>query len=220
MAAKQQAVDAKVFPDYVKHQIAELTSRTNIDAMLKSDAKSEGAKAIEDAGSKLINPLVLATQSDNAVFRSEFAKALIAVAPEVMKNHLFARTQLIMALSRAQDPVALPVLISQIQDPKQPASIKLLAAVGLTNLARGGRWSEANPAEAMKAAQAVAVFLRDEPETFWPVQVKILQALGDLRQASADLQQPKGEFAAAALKVLADPKTNLAARAWAAWRWA
>jgi hypothetical protein len=67
------------------------------------------------------------------------------------------------------------------------------------------------------ASRALADFLNREAETFWMAQVRALEALGALRQASGSVLQGKAEMSITALKFLADAKQRPDVRAWAAW---
>src|SRR5207249_4186696 len=112
-------------------------------------------------------------------FRTVYTQTLLKVMPDLLKNHLFARTEAMIVLSRVGDPQALDLLIAQLDDPNQVMMVKLLAAVGLTNIVQGGKKPlDANTAA--RASKALADFLTREPDTFWMAQVRALEALGAL----------------------------------------
>lgn len=213
MAAGRQPFDRSIIPGYIQAQIAQLTAHRNIDALLDTSADPRLAKSIEEAGQRLVNPILAAIEAKNATFRTAFTQALLNVAPDVMKNHLYARLMLLLALGRSQEPQALDLLKKQLEDPNQPAAVKHLAAVGISQIAPVMR---GNVGEAMRAAKSVQTFLERESGTFWPVEMRALEALGALRQSTANQLNPKPEFTATAMKYLADPEARPIVRAWAA----
>lgn len=214
MASTPGQADRSQMLGYVQAQVAQLTQHTNIDSMLNPGTDSARAHVMEDAGGRLLNPLLAAIQSKNTAFRTEFTRALLTVAPEVMKNHLYARMMLMLALSRCEEPLAREALQKLLDDPDQPISVKLLAALGMSSMAET---LSRNPGDAMRAAKAVGGFLNQERDSFWPAQIRGFQALGNLRQASTDALTPKADLEAVAMTYLADPKTRPDVRAWASW---
>ena len=122
-----------------------------------------------------------------------------------------------LALSNARDAAALPIFAQVMKDQQQPLTLKILAAVGLSDSAQNGR-IDVSPAQAKPAARAVADFLEGERDTFWPAQYRALQALGALRQAASNPLKPDADLAATALSFLADREANPSVRVWAAWR--
>jgi hypothetical protein len=216
MAQKQAATDKAVLAEYVRAQVAALTSHKNIAAMLDQTAPPTSALAIDEATTHLVSPILASTQANNISFRNEFTRAIMAVAPEAFRNHLYARIGVLLPLSRSGDPVILPALQAALDDPAQPIALKVLAAVGIGEIARGGRWADSNPVETRRAARSLAGALERERNSFWPMRLRVIEALGRLRLASSDLESPKGDFAAVVMKTLADPTTTPPVRAAAA----
>ncbi len=218
MAMGQQRIDRDKITNYIQNQAAELTKHSNIQAMLEPDSNPSGVERLSEAGEKLVRPLLEAQAANNEAFRREYSRVLLEkdIAPELLKNHLYARTMTMVALSRVGEEQAIPILIEQIRDPKQPLAVRMLAAIGLTSVARGGR-QDVSPTQAIEASRALTEFLEDEQNHWWPSQVRALEALGALRQASSSGSNPQADFSAQVLKYLADPDQSLSVRAWAAW---
>lgn len=205
---------------FVQQQAAQLTNRKNVQAMLELNGKAEDASKIDEAARKLIRLYDNANESGNTAFRDALTLELTAkgIGGELAKNNIFARNQYMVILSRSRDPKAIPVFIAQLNDRDQILSVKLMAAVGLTNLVQGGRdLGNKDPGDLARAAKALSDFLVHEKDIFWPVQFRALQALGSLRVSTEKPSAQKAEIAETALSFLADPDTNLIVRAWAAW---
>lgn len=218
-SARQPGGDTKSLSTYIRAQIAQLTLHRNIDAMLQpagTPDANQSVSALEEAGANLLTPLAEANAADNAGFRSEFTKALVKDAAEVMKNHLYARLMVMVALSRSQDPAALDFLVKQLSDPTQVLPVKLLAAVGLSNIAGKGK-TDVVPADAARATAALIGFLTSEKDSFWPARLRAVEALGALRQAETTVRSPKADVADALLTVLSDPEERPEVRSEAAW---
>lgn len=218
-SARESGGDLRSIPTYVRAQLAQLTSHRNIDAMLQPagvpDA-NRAVNAIEEAGANLLNPLLEANAAKNTAFRTEFTKALVKDAPEVLKNHLYARLMLMVALSRSQDPAALDLFTKLLDDPNQILSVKLLAAVGLANIGGSGK-VDVVPAEAAKAARSLVGFLQTEKSAFWPARLRAAEALGSLRQAETTVRSPRADVADELLTILSSPDERPQVRAQAAW---
>lgn len=216
MASGQQAVDKNAITAFVQAQVAQLTSHANIAAMLEPTAPYRPVKVLEDAGTRLTRPLNLANQNNALEFRAAFTQALLQQAPNVLKNHLYARLMLMVALSRSGDATALPLFNSVLRDQKQPLAVQMLAAVGITRVANNGL-VDVVPARAIESAKALAEFLQQNTPSFWPAQYRAIQALGSLRQSSSNPLQPDPDLSATVLSYLADPDGHPMVRAWAAW---
>jgi hypothetical protein len=216
MASGQVPTDKTFLTTYVQGQVAQLTKRQNIEAMLNPSSDPRLARAIEEAGSNLLEPLLLANEANNRSFRADLTSNLVTVAPDVLKGHLYARLMLMMALSRSQDPAALPVFVQQLDNPDQVLTAKLLSAVGLTNLTQQGKQT-LDPARAIQAAKALAGFLEREKDTFWPALYRALEAIGSIRQAESAARSPVSDIAATVLGFVADPDLRPEVRAEAAW---
>src|SRR5262249_13648662 len=74
----------------------------------------------------------------------------------------------------------------------------------------------ANPRTVTSAAKALATLLARE-DLPWTVQLRVLEALGAMRQAADPTAQSKVEFASAILQILANPEIRPEVRAEAAW---
>lgn len=212
----QGQMDLAVIDRYVRSRAAELTSRSNIKALMDPAAKVAKPKALELAASDLIRPLTVPSVTSNQGFRREYVKKLVEVFEPVWKGHLHSRTMAMIVLSRSGEVGAMPTFTAQLKDPNQVAIVKLLAAVGVTNVAHNGR-KDVEDAAATPAAVALAGFLAREPEVFWPVQFRAVEALGSLRLATEKPLEGKAEFAQILLGLAADPKAAPTVRAWAAW---
>jgi hypothetical protein len=218
MAEGSANADAAFIQTYVQYQLAQLTAKPNVGAMLDPAGNPQAAKAIEVAGANLLNPLLIALDParPNPAFRATYTRALVAAAGDALKNNLYARTMLMVALSRSRDPQAFRVFRQVLDDPQQPLTLKILAAVGVTQAADDGR-AGVDPGEAVQLGRSLAGFLERELEAFWPSRYRAVEALGALRQASANLNEPKATLAASLLAVLADPQARPQVRAEAAW---
>lgn len=229
MAAGQALINREVLKRYIQNYAADLTRHTNIEAYLSIGGfNSEGepltpqdqsrnaglVKGLETAASQLSAPLIKAEASRNTAFRAEYTRALIPVVGQLLKNHLIARIQGMIVLSRSGDPEAIPTFVAALKDPNQLLSVRERAAVGLIHVAQDGR-ALLNPGQqAIPAAEGLTTFLEQEPNAFWPAKARALEALGALRQSTSGRDQ--ADFAAAVMKYLADPKAKLEVRATAA----
>jgi hypothetical protein len=221
MATGQAPVDAELIKKYVTHCASELTRHSNIEALLQPQAnlrpgQRNPAKNMEDAANDLVGPLLEPPSAGNRGFREAYVKELNDQAPKLLQGHLHTRTFYMIVLSRAASPQVIPTLIAQIRDKNQPFMVKLLASVGLTNIARAFPQLDPN-SQSIPAARALAEFLAENPEIFWPIKWRALEALGSLRQATANASAGKAELAAVPFAILANPDEKVDVRAWAAW---
>lgn len=217
MATGQAGVNADAIRKFVQAEVAQLTRRSNIAELLDSSANSQGARRLEEATALLLRPLLEPATSANNAFRREYVKQLQAVAPAVLQGHLHPRTFFMVVLTRARAPELISTFTDAIKDPQQAVTVKMLAAQGLTAVAGSGRVTLDPNAQAIPAEQAIATFLTENPDTFWAVQCRMLEALGSLRVASANPLKGEAEFAAVPFQILADPQARPEARSWAAW---
>jgi hypothetical protein len=205
---------------YIQAQAKLLTDHDNIDALLNPGAAANNPKVaanvkkIEEATRNLLQPLTAAEKQP--VFKKTYIQELIPVAQELLKNHLFARTQAMIVLSKTGDSQAIDTFVAQLNDPNQVIMVKLLAANGLTNAAQGGK-APPGPNDATKGARALLDFLYKEPNAFWMAQVRAFEALGALRRGSSDLAGNQADVADIAMEYLSNPKARPEVRAWAAW---
>ncbi len=217
MARGRAAVDPTVVNKYIEHYAAELTKHAYIESLLDPQSGDRGSKALEEATNRLVRPLLEPETSANAVFRKRYVEKLAAVAPLLLKGHLHTRTFFMVVLSRASSAAIVPTLIGVLNDADQPATVKLLAAVGLTNATQGGRHPLDANSQGIPAAQAVSQYLSQNPEIFWPIKWRLLQTLGSLRMATANPLNGEAEFCGVAFQSLIDRKARPDVRAWAAW---
>jgi hypothetical protein len=208
-------VDRVQVVNYLQSQAAIMTKHSNIAAVLDPESSSKAVNDMEAAAARLRHPLELANERSNSGFRQVYTESLLSMSGDLLKNHLFARIWTMEALSRSMEDSTIPLFIKQLDDADQVLSVKLLAALGLTRLTAQG--TRDLGVQSAKAAQSVANFLDRQPDTFWPVQYRMLEALGSLRTSTISPTQPKGEFAETALRFLANRNAAPATRAWAGW---
>jgi len=221
MAAGQANVDRALIKKYLDTQAAILTRHEYIQAMLDGvdEGKPELVRKIEEAGKALIQPLTAANNPRSINFRDAYLAELVSVVQQLLRNHLFARIQGIIALSRtaSADQKVIDAYISILKDPKQTLFVKGRAATGLVLAADRGRVALDAGNKAIPAARALADFLENDESNCYPIKAKALEALGALRQSTQNPGQPQAEFAAVALRYLSDPQAHPDLRTWAAW---
>jgi hypothetical protein len=217
MTSGGEAPNPSLIKKYVNHYVAELTKHDNIQSLLDSSSDSRGARLLQDASDALVRPLLPPATSRNARFRQMYVQELLQVAPKVLQGQLHSRTFFMTVLSRSQSPEVVPLLIEQIRSEDQAMTVKMLAAVGLNNISQNGRRPLDASSQAIPASQALAGMLRDNPEAFWPVKVRALEAMGALRHATANPLRGEPELAAVPFSLLADRGQRLDVRAWAGW---
>lgn len=224
--AEKGAPNPQLIQQYVQAQARELTDHKNIESML--DVAGEGPdtrkapvfKALEEATERLTIALETANVRKNPAFRKEVVKALIApgVGDELLKNHLYARTQYLIALAISGDPLAVDPFIAVLGDPEQPSVLKLLAARGIEKIVSGGAKIEAlDGSTRIRCARAVSDFLKAESDGMWPALDQGLQTLGALRQDSFDPSKGDLEFLITAMTFLARSDAPVDVRSRAAW---
>ena len=155
-------------------------------------------------------------------FRSEVMLEFVKQATPLLENNLYVREQVVIMLgelelvqenpkkgvaAEAFTPAFEP-LVSVIADPKQPASVKLLAVNKLTRVLKIGT---PNVNERTKIAEAIIAELA-KTDTHWWYQMRLAGTLG-----SVALDQLKQPIVVTALKgVVSDPKRAWTVRAEAA----
>jgi hypothetical protein len=216
LARGQGNLDLGAIDRFVRNRASELTRHSHIKALTEPAAKGGDPKGLEKAARELMGPLLVPANAANAGFRREYVKKLVDAFDKIWAGHLHSRTFAMIVLSRSGEAGAVPTFTAQLNNPDQLAVVKLLAAVGITNVAQNGK-RDVEDAAGIPAAKALADFLRREPDTFWPAQFRALEALGSLRLATDQARGSKAEFAAVALELAADPKAAPAVRAWAGW---
>lgn len=212
----QGTLDTAAIDRYVKSLASDLTRRANIKALTDLGGNPSQAKAVEEAARALLEPLAAPPSAANQRFRQVYVARLIEAFKPIWKGNYHSRTMAMIVLSRTGDPQALPVFTAQLNDPDQVAIVKLLAAVGITNVTRNGRVAPEGSL-ATEAAKSLSGFLRRETDTFWPAQFRALEALGALRLATPEARGDKADFADTAAAFLNDPKAPPDVRVWAAW---
>lgn len=226
--------DATLLDTYVRYQASQMTSKSlvltglaaAINKPVADDPKQAAAirkqneaalQQIEKCFVALVNPVTIATRSGRNEFLQAYTRSLLKVMPELLQNHLYARIEGMIVLSKTGQPAAIKTFVQQLEDPEQVVMVKLLAAHGLTNVVRSNRQQGIEPRLASDAARALNDFLTREPKAIWPAQFRAFEALGWLRVASTNPLSGRFEMADTAMKFLADPKVRIEVRAWAAW---
>ena len=216
LARGQGNMDPGAIDRFVRSRAGDLTRKSFIKVLIDPMVKVGNPKAIETATRDLMGPLLVPSSAANASFRRDYVKKLVEVFRPIWAGHLHSRTMAMIVLSRSGEPGAVPTFTDQLSDPEQLVIVKLLAAVGISNVAQNGK-RDVDDAVAIPAAKALAEFLKREPETFWHAQARALEALGTLRLATDQARGSKAEFADVAIALAADPKAAPAVRAWASW---
>ncbi len=217
MARGRTGVNPTIIDRYVESAAKDLTLRDNIQAIIDRDAipDTRRIKEFEKAGTDLLEPLMIPADQMNDSFRRVYSRKLLQVIPELLENHLFARTEAMVILSRLRDPAALDLLIKTLGESSQPIPVRLLAANGIAEIARSGQELSVN--DTVRAAVALVDFLENNPDTFWLARVRALEALGALRQVAGIQNRNEALMATAVFSVLVHAEERLETRAWAAW---
>jgi hypothetical protein len=220
MAANVVGVNRDLMSRFLDQMAADLTKHENIKAVISPDpslrANAQPVRAIERASQILIELLNTAKERRNDNFLAQFVPLLFAKFTPLLDGHLLTRIQanIILAHAATKDHVAL--FIKQITDPKQVVWVKHWAARALTNAAGNGRATLAIN-DQTAATAALLGFLDKEPETPWPVKLRVLEALGSIRLASTAGINGKPDVAAYAFAGMTDPGARPEVRAWSAW---
>lgn len=210
-------VDAGLIDRFIKDAARQLTDPTNLQAVVQPGGSQRNIQEIQDAGRYLMLPYLEVSAADrDRRFIQEFNAKLLAVVPDLLKNHLYARVQAMQALSLMGDPQALDLLIVQLGDPDQPLIVKQLAAEGIEQIARDASGS-LTPNQREKAANALVEFLRNNRDAYWLAQARAIQALGSLRSISGIQNRNEAVFADEVLSAISSEDLRLETRAWAAW---
>jgi hypothetical protein len=214
MASGQADPDRGLIQRYVRSRARELTLRRTIENLLDTNGKGDEVRKIEEATTDLIAPLDLANDNRATRFREDYTKELVQTLRPLLSGHYFTRLEAMVVLSKSGDRQAIRLFNEVLKDPKQVLAVKERAAVGLMRVAQR---QNLNTPEAVSASQALAEFLQNEPDAFWPAKVRALEALGALRQVTVNPLQSPADFATLVLKYLADPKARTDVRARAGW---
>jgi len=210
---------------YVKYYAAQLTNKAAINALIEVGANpppppgGAAARGIREASAGLTDPIQTARRANNTAFLTMYTRALLGEAPKLLRNHLVARIEAMIALAQTGHQEALDTFIKQLDDKDQTIWVKLWAARGITNIVQtptGFQELQGGTAAAVRAAKALISFLSQD-DLPWPAQLRALEALGALRLAADPTAQTKVEMATAALERLSNPDARLEVRAQAGW---
>src|SRR5262249_23189584 len=137
--------------------------------------------------------------------------------PPLLEGHLLSRIAAAIILSQTASPDAVEIFIKQLNNPEQTVWVALWAARGLTTIQVVNRYSLDAP-RAIRAGKALTDYLESRKDLPWPVQYRVVEALGSLRFANTpQMQKGQPEMAGAATQLLTDPVARLEVRAEAAW---
>jgi hypothetical protein len=223
MAATPGPVDRDTIERFVAGMAYRLIDKANINGLIAPPPTTkpgvDSARAFKEASAELLDVLNSAKAARNTGFLQVYDQVLIATLPKVLDNNLMSRLEAMIVLGQTGDPLAIPVYINQLKDKNQTVWVKLWAARGITNLVDGGSRVDQvlNVQQASSAAKALVDFLEAEKDAPWPAQVRALEGIGAMRQASLPVNLNKVEMAAVAMRLLIDPDATPEVRATAAW---
>ncbi len=171
---------------------------------------------IQLATSNLLDPIFTAEGAHNEPFLREYRRSLQTWLPPLLKNHLVPRVQAMIVLGEAANPApeGLRLFQSEIASRSQAQWVKLWALEGICNIKRkgGGRFGVNDES---KVSLTIANFLKQK-DLPWPIQMRGLQAMGWLRQATLPTDRQTAPMANVAMSFLADPEAKLEVRSEAA----
>ena len=213
-------VDKNILDNFVRQQAAAMAS-AKVIAQLASEKTADneaGIQALEQAFERLLAPVTKAMKNNppRRDFLAAYTQSLLKVMPNLLSNHLHARLEGMIVLSRTGDPQAIDTFVKQLTDRNQDVLVKQIAAYGLMTVVKNARQT-LPPDVTIPAAEALVKFLNDEPDAIWTAKWRALEALGWLRQASRNPLEKKYPMIDVAAKILADPEERPEVRAWAAW---
>jgi len=204
----------------VDGMVAQLTDTKNIQALIdpppQTPASSPTMRAVEEATRNLLEPLYMARAVKNTRFLADYNRTLLRSLQPLLKHHLVPRVQAMIVLGSSGNPDALKLFLDAIRDPQQTLWVKLWAIRGITNIMQNpsARLSGDQEVQAARViAEQLDVKIKDMP---WPLQLRALEALSYLRQGYIPAAPKDAEMAAAAMRILADPKARTEVRAEAA----
>jgi hypothetical protein len=216
MAAGNNRPDTQVIQQYVEGMAYRLADKSNINGLLNPTGRA--SRAIPQASEMLLDPLNTARLAKNQPFIDAYSNELNNTLPKLLDHNLVTRTEAAIALGQAGSAKSLPTFLSIIKDPNQTVQVKIWAMRGVANcVGNGTDTAKISAAEAIAAGKVIADFLVREKDTLWFLQVRALEALGSLRQASAPPNIAKAEIANVAMSFLADEEARPEVRAAAAW---
>jgi hypothetical protein len=229
-------LDSAVIDQVVKGLAAQLTDKKSIQSLLEepddqpppagaaakkagAPAKGDAGRAIQTATTALLEPIFMAqaTQPPNDAFLRDYRRSLHTHLTPLLSNHLVPRVQAMIVLGEAANPTSegLKLFQNEVASKSQALWVKLWALEGISNIKKGGGGRGLSADEEARAGRAIADFLKakDKP---WPIELRGLQAMGWLRQASLPTQREAAPMANVAMSFLSDPEARLEVRAEAA----
>lgn len=214
------AVDPTVIRRMVEGMVAQLTETKNIQALIDPPpnlpAGSPAMRAIDEATANLLEPLYMARAVKNTRFLTEYNRILVRSLQPLLKHHLVPRVQAMIVLGQSGNPEALKLFLDEIRNPQQTLWVKLWAIRGITNIKQNPS-ARLSAAQEIEAARVIAEQLDEKTKDMpWPLQLRALEALSNLRQGYVPAAPKNAEMAAAAMRILADPKARTEVRAEAA----
>jgi hypothetical protein len=221
--AMAQDPNAPVDPTQIRRMVggmvAQLTDTRNIQGLIDpppgAPANSPTIRAIEDATSALLEPLFVGRANRSSRFLAEYNRALLTELTPLLKHHLVPRVQAMIVLGQSGNSEALKLFLDEIKNPKQTVWVKLWAIRGISNIKKNPA-ARLSASQEIDAARVIADLLENDKELPWPVQLRALEAMANLRQGYIP-SAPKGaEMATAAMRILADPNARPEVRAEAA----
>ncbi len=112
--------------------------------------------------------------------------------------------------------MALKLFLDEIRNPQQTLWVKLWAIRGITNIKQNPA-ARLTAAQEVEAARVIAEQLDEKTKDMpWPLQMRALEALGQLRQGYIPAAPKNAEMAVAAMRILAETKARSEVRAEAA----
>jgi hypothetical protein len=221
MAANPNAaVDPTVIRRMVEGMVAQLTDTKNIQALIDPSpsipAASPVMRAIEGATTNLLEPLYVARANNSTRFLTEYNRVLLRSLQPLLKHHLVPRVQAMIVLGSSGNPDALKLFLDEIRNPQQTLWVKLWAIRGITYI-KQNPFARLSAAQEIEAARVIAEQLDEKTKDMpWPLQLRALETLSHLRQGYIPSAPKNAEMAAAAMRILADPKARSEVRAEAA----
>jgi hypothetical protein len=175
--------------------------------------KGDAGRAIQTATSYLLDPIFKAQGAHNDGFLREYRRSLQTHLPPLLKNHLVPRVQAMIVLGEAGNPDSLRLFRSEIASKSQVLWVKLWALEGICNIKKGG--NRLTTDEESQVSRTIGDFLQ-QGDLPWPIQMRGLQAMGWLRQATIPTERDRAQMANAVMSFLADTQAKLEVRCEAA----
>ncbi len=214
-----EPIDRDLLQKFVNGMAYALIDKTNINALINPppgiNPRGDAARAVQRASDHLLDVYHTARRAKNTSFIASYNDVLVETLPKLLDNNLISRIQAMIVLGQTGSPRAVPIFLKQLEDPKQTVWVKYWAARGLSNLVENGvKIDSYNIAN--ESASKIEKLLQGDKNLPWPVQFRLLEALGSMRVASKP-NNPQADMAMAAVPFLADPEAHPEVRAEAAW---